>query len=248
MTNHGGDPVSDKQKGKKAAPTPPPSASPTRFYAVVAGLAVVGAGLLYFLVQAPKDVSIPVPVTLTTEDTAGFRGYLLGSPDAKVEIVEYADFQCPACGSFDGLQFDVVKRQLIDSGLARFRYRDFPLDQLHPHARLASHAAACGDEQGRFWEMKRLIYDHQPTWSAARSAGGLFRGYAQQAGLDPVKYDGCMDSKKYAGRIEASLKEGLSLGVASTPSFIIAGRMYRGALSSDSISAIVRRAAADSTR
>jgi protein-disulfide isomerase len=245
--------VSDKQKGKKhatpAAPPPRPASNPNRFYGIIAGLAVVGAIVIYFLMRAPKDVSIPVPATLSAQDTAGFRGYVIGSPDAKVEIVEYADFQCPACGSFDGLQFDVVKRQLIDSGLARFRYRDFPLDQLHPHARLAAHAAACADEQGKFWVMKRVIYDNQATWSATRSAGGLFRGYAQQSGLDAGKYDACMDSKKYAGRIEASLKEGLTLGVGSTPSFVIGGRMYRGALSSDSISAIVRRAAAaDSTK
>lgn len=253
--NHGGDPVSEKRQGKKAAAPPPPPpppppapANPTRFYLIVAGLAVIGAGVIYYLVRAPKDVSIPIPTTLATTDTAGFRGYLLGSPNAKVEIVEFADYQCPACQSFDGLQFDVVKRQLIDSGLARFRYRDFPLDQLHPHARLAAHAAACGDDQGKFWEMKRVIYDNQSAWAPARSAGGLFRDYARQAGLDPAKYDACMESTKFAGRIEASLKEGLTLGVASTPSFVIAGRMYRGAFSSDSISAIVRRAAADSSK
>ena len=235
--------MTEKQKGRKA-PTPAPTANPTRFYAIVGALAVAGAAVLYYLVKAPKDVAIPVPTTLTTADTAGFRGYLLGSPEAKVEIVEYADFQCPACGSFDGLQFDVVKRQLIDSGVARFRYRDFPLDQLHPHARLAAHAAACADDQKKFWEMKRVIYDNQATWSATRSAGSLFRGYAGQAGLDQAAYDACMTSKKFAGRIEASLKEGLALGVASTPSFVIGGLMYRGALSSDSISAIVRRTAA----
>jgi protein-disulfide isomerase len=212
-------------------------------------LAVVGVVVIVYLVRAPKDVSIPVPASLTTADTAGFRGYILGSPEAKVEIVEYADFQCPACGSFDGLQFDVIKRQLIDSGLARFRYRDFPLDQIHPHARFAAHAAACADEQGKFWEMKRVIYDYQAQWAPAPSAAGLFRNYAREAGLDRDRYEECMESRKYAGRIEASLKEGLTLGVSSTPSFIIGGRMYRGALSSDTIGAIVRRTvAADTTK
>jgi protein-disulfide isomerase len=212
---------------------------------------VIGAAIIFYLMRQPKDVAIPVGAEISTADTAGFRGYLLGSPNAKVEVTEYADFQCPACGSFDGLQFDVIKRQLIDSGLARFRYRDFPLDQIHPHARLAAHAAACADDQKKFWEMKRVIYDNQASWSATRSAGGLFRGYAGQAGLDQAAYDACMDAKKFAGRIEASLKEGLAVGVGSTPSFVIGGMMYRGALSSDSIAAIVRRAAAavsDSTR
>ncbi|MBM4187905.1 MAG: hypothetical protein FJ206_11425 [Gemmatimonadetes bacterium] len=229
---------------KKAAPPPK---NPNQLYAILAGLAVVGAGIIYYLVKRPQVTSIPIPATIVETDTAGFRGYLIGSPDAKVEITEYADFQCPACQTFDVLQFDVVKRQLVDSGIARFRYRDFPLDQIHPHARLASHAAACADEQGKFWEMKTAIYDGHGAWSAARSAAGPFREYAGQVGLDLGKYDDCMSSKRYAGRIEASLQEGLRLGVSSTPTFLIGRRLYTRVGTSDSLAAIVRRVAADST-
>ena len=236
--------MSKKPVSKKAAP---PAANPNQFYAILAGLAVVGAGVIYYLVKRPQVTSIPVPTSIATADTAGFRGYVIGSPDAKVEITEYADYQCPACQTFDALQFDVVKRQLVDSGLARFRYRDFPLDQLHPHARLAAHAAACADDQGKFWEMKRAIYDNHSAWATQRSVAGLFRDYAGQVGADRGKYDECMSSKKFAGRIEASLQEGAKLGVGSTPSFLIGSRLYAGGLTSDSLAAIVRRVAAEAT-
>lgn len=225
----------------------PPPKSPNQMYAILAGLAVVGAGIIYYLIKRPQVTSIPIPATIVETDTAGFRGYVIGSPDAKVEITEYADFQCPACQTFDVLQFDVVKRQLVDSGIARYRYRDFPLDQIHPHARLASHAAACADEQGKFWEMKAAIYEGHGTWATSRSAAGPFREYAGRVGVDLSKYDDCMSSKRYAGRIEASLQEGIKLGVGSTPTFMIGRRLYTRVGTSDSIAAIVRRVAADTT-
>lgn len=230
---------------KKAAP--PPS-NPTRFYAILGGLAVVGVGVIYYLVAAPKSISIPIPTTIAVSDTSGFRGYLLGSSAAKIEITEFADYQCPACQSFEILQFDVVKRDLIDAGKIRWRYRDFPLDPIHPNARLAAHAAACGDDQGKFWELHRAIYENQSAWFPSRSATGFFRDYAKTVGLDQAKFDECMRSGKFAGRIQASLNEGNALGVSSTPSFVIGGRLYRGAMTSDSLVAIAGRLAADSTK
>ncbi len=224
--------------GKQKKNAPPPA--PNRFFLLIGALGVAGAGVLAYLVLKPKDVSIPANVTVLAADTAGFRGYVLGSDSAKVEITEYADFQCPACGTFDVLQFDVVKRQLIDSGLVRYRYRDFPLP-IHPHSRVASHAAACANDQGKFWDMKAQIYNRQAEWSPLRSAAGYFSDLAVQVGVNRAQYDACMQSAKYAGRIEASLQEGTKVGVGSTPTFLIDGRLYPGALSSDSLAAKVRR-------
>ncbi len=218
--------------------------SSNRFFRGLGALAVAGGVVLAYLVLNPKDVSIPANVTVLAADTAGFRGYLVGSPTAPVEVTEYADFQCPACGSFDVLQWDVVKRQLVDSGLVRWRYRDFPLDQVHRHARLAAHSAACASDQGKFWEYKALVYQRQADWSIKTSAAGMFRDMGREVGLDGAKFDACMNSKKYAGRIEASLKEGIKLGVPSTPTFLIAGRLYPGAFSSDSLASLVRHLAA----
>ncbi len=226
-------------KMKKNAPPP----APARSYLLIGALAVTGAVVLGYLVMKPKDVSIPANVTVLTADTAGFRGYVLGSDSAKIEITEYADFQCPACASFDVVQFNVVKQQLIESGLVRYRYRDFPLP-IHPNSRIASHAAACANDQGKFWEMKAEIYNRQAEWASLRSAAGYLGDLAAQVGVNRGQYDECMQSAKYAGRIEASLQEGTKLGVPSTPTFLIGGQLYPGALSSDSLAAKVRRLAA----
>ena len=116
-----------------------PAAGVKRFYLILAGIAVLGLGTLAWLMTGRGRVSIPANVVVQPADTAGFRGYLLGSDSAPVEITEYADYQCPGCQSFETVQFPDVKERLIQAGRVRWRYRDFPL-QMHPHSRTAAHA------------------------------------------------------------------------------------------------------------
>jgi protein-disulfide isomerase len=208
------------------------------FYAALAGVAVVGIGVLGWMLTRPRTVSIPANVVVQPADTAGFRGYLLGSDSAKVEITEYADYQCPFCQTFDELQFPTIKQRLIDAGRLRWRYRDFPLQQ-HPFSRLAAHSAACADEQGKYWEQHRRIYEGQQDWAESSDAAPAFRRYAQLNGLDLARYDACMKSAKYAGRIQASYDEGVRAGVNSTPTLLIGGRLYQGRLDSDAIARLV---------
>jgi protein-disulfide isomerase len=209
-----------------------------RFYAVFGAVAVIGLGALAYLTTRPQTVSIPANVTIQPSDTSGFRGYLKGSPDAPVEITEFADYQCPFCQTFATLQMPTIEERLIKTGRLRWRYRDFPLQQ-HPFSRLAAHSAACADEQGKYWEQHNRIYEGQAEWAAARDAGPLFRRYAQADGLDLGRYDACMKAGKYAGRIQASLDEGIQAGVNSTPTLLVGNRLYRGRFDSDAITKLV---------
>lgn len=218
-----------------AAPAP----GLNRFYLVLGAVALAGIAWLIYQIGKPSGVSIPANVTVLAADTAGFRGYLLGSPAAPVEVAEFADYQCPACQQFETIQFPAVQQQLIATGMVRWRYRDFPLE-MHPHARVAAHAAACANDQNKFWELHQVIYARQPEWSFARNASGKFSDYAKEVGLDVDRYDECMKSAKFAGRIQASVDEGNKLGVSGTPTFLIGGRLYPDVLGSDSIRALVR--------
>ncbi|HEU4523914.1 MAG TPA: thioredoxin domain-containing protein [Gemmatimonadales bacterium] len=209
-----------------------------RFYAILAGVALLGVGALLFLLSRPQVSSIPANVTIQPSDTAGFRGYLKGSESAPVEITEYADYQCPFCQTFATLQMPTIEERLIKTGRLRWRYRDFPLQQ-HQFARLAAHSAACADEQGKYWEQHDRIYEGQGEWSEARDAGDQFRDYARTIGLDLRRYDECMESGRYAGRIQASLEEGTRAGVASTPTLLVGNRLYQGRIDSDAIRRLV---------
>lgn len=217
------------------------------FYVVFAGVALVGLGALGYLLAKPATVSIPANVTVQPSDTAGFHGYVKGDSAAPVEITEFADYQCPFCQTFATLQMPTIEERLIKTGRLRWRYRDFPLQQ-HSFSRLAAHSAACADEQGRFWDQHQRIYDGQADWSVARDAAGIFRGYAKALGLDLSRYDSCMSSGKFAGRIQASVDEGVRLGVASTPTLLVGGRLYQGRFDSDAIIHLVDSLAPHATK
>jgi protein-disulfide isomerase len=209
-----------------------------QFYAVLAAVVFIGIGALGYLLARPATVSIPANVTVQPSDTAGFRGYLKGSPNAPVEITEFADYQCPFCQTFATLQMPTIEQRLIDTGRLRWRYMDFPLQQ-HPFSRLAAHSAACADEQGKFWEQHQRIYEGQAEWTAVRSAANIFRDYAKANGLDLARYDSCMQAGKYAGRIQASYEQGVKLGVNSTPTLLVGNRLYQGRFDSDAITRLV---------
>lgn len=199
------------------------------FYLALGAVAVVGALFLISRVMGVGVVSIPANVTVMPSDTSGFRGYILGSENAPIEISEYADFTCPGCAAFATVQFPDVKARLIETGKVRFRYRDLPLDGPgHENSRIVAHAAACADDQGKFWEMKPQLYRRQSDYVRATNPMGVLTEAAESAGLDVGTWKGCMKSATHAGRIQASLEEGSRLGVGSTPSFLLGGRIYAG--------------------
>lgn len=209
-----------------------------RFFALFALIAAAGIGFLLWQMNRSSTPSIPVAVTVQPSDTAGFRGYVLGTDSAAVEVIEYADYQCPACQQFATVEWPYVKERLVQTGKVRWVFRDFPLSQ-HQWARLAAHAGACAQEQNKYWELQEEIFATQPEWQFSRDAGPMFRTAAQKVGMDVSAYDACMNSLKYAGRIQASSAEGIRLGVGSTPTFIIGGRLYPGIIPYDRLRAIV---------
>jgi protein-disulfide isomerase len=210
-----------------------------RFFLVVLGViaAAGGAWLLSRTVFAP---TLPVTAVQGTRDTTGFQGYVMGSADAPVEVVEYGDYQCPACANWDQVQFPTITRQLISTGKLRFRYRDFPLS-MHSHSRLAAHAAACADDQGKYWPMHEALFRSQTSWAfdSERGAYGQFGDMIAQLGGDRGAWESCMEAGTHAARIEASYEDGVSLGIGTTPTMLLDNKLYPGGWSSDSLAKIV---------
>jgi len=221
-----------------------------RFYGLLAAVAVVAAVLIWKGSQGgPSDVAATggAPVAMTAADSA-FQGYALGSDSAPVEIVEYVDMQCPHCGEFAVVQFPTIREQLINTGRVRWRVRDFPLN--FPWSRTAALAAQCAGEQGRFWEMADAMFQAQSDWGrSTRNPAGRFRDMARRVGLDGGRFDACLDSQRYAGRLEASKAEGVALGVGGTPTFFVNGRLKTdNDISSDRFQRIVDSAIAAGQR
>jgi protein-disulfide isomerase len=214
-----------------------------RFYLMLGALALASGGMVVYLLKANPSAPRAATEAPATVIDDGFRGYTFGSDAAPVEVTEYSDFECPFCASFATVQMPTIKEQLIATGKVRWRYRDYPLP-MHPYARLAAHTAQCAGEQGKFWEMHdQLFYNH--SWAqTGRDPSRLFRDFARAAGIDLGRYDACMESGRYASRIEFSRKEGEQRLVDGTPTFYINGVKYVGRSTSDAFKAAVDSAAA----
>ncbi len=205
------------------------------FYIGVGALAVGGAGVL-FLVGSGAATVPTGPIDITAIEAArDWGGYVVGDADAPVEIIEYADFECPACRVWWVLTGVDLKRRLVASGRVRFSFRDFPL---HQNSIQAHHAAACADEQGMFELMHDKLFDTQDQWTGRPAVENRFHDYAGEIGVDLARYDECMGEGRYRARIQASREGGAEMGVTGTPAVFVGGTKYAG-LAYDQIKAIV---------
>ena len=169
----------------------------------------------------------PTPTPLPPDQIPTGNSPELGSPDARVLIIEYSDYQCPYCGRYNAETFSRIKDTYIASGKVRYVFKDFPLS-FHAQAPLAAQAARCAGDQGDYWGMHDLLFADQEAWSNA-TAAQVFGGYAEQLGLDGASLASCLESEVHAGAVESDLQEGLSLGVTGTPAFFVEGHFISGA-------------------
>lgn len=197
------------------------------FYIGLGGILVVGAALIAWQVlgAAPKRPSL---AETPLAPVGGSRGVVIGADSAPVEITEFSDFECPWCARFAVLTLPDIKSRLVATGRARFRFVHFPLDG-HVNSPVAHLAAACANEQGRFWEMVDAIYNDQADWAASRRPDRPLREMAGRLGLDLGRYDSCVKEQRPWPDVMADKALGTRAGVDGTPSFMINGRMLLNA-------------------
>ena len=217
------------------------STRPTGFYYVLAAIAVVGASILgYTLLRKPSGAIGTEMAPLPIAASGPAQGYTVGKADAPVEIIEFADFECPGCGQFALVTEPDVRTRLVATGLAKFTFYDFPLP-MHKNSPGAHNAAACANDQGKFWEMHDRIFATQDQWNtqATDNPKPFFEKYAGDIGLNVSVWGGCYDTRKHQGRIMANVAEGERRQVNSTPTFIIGNKLYAAVLPYDALKAIV---------
>lgn len=220
-------PVTTAARGRGKAP----------FYALLGGIAAVAAVFIAYQATRPKATAVSLDPNTPLPKA---EGYLLGDSAARVQVLEFADFECPACGQFATVTEPDVRKRLVQTGTISFRFLDFPLAQ-HRNSWSASMAAACANEQGKFWEMHDAIFESQDRWNgvATNRPKPVLQRLATSIGLDVNKWESCFDSQKYGPNITANLKEGERRLVQSTPTFVIGSKMIPGALNYDAFKAYV---------
>jgi protein-disulfide isomerase len=155
----------------------------------------------------------------------------LGSPDATLTIVEFADFGCPYSRE---VSYAIRRLASVYENDLRYVYRDFPLEDLHPQALVAAEAGECADAQDRFWAFHDQLYQHQSDLSREALVA-----YAAGVGLDVDLFESCLDSGRYVAEVQADFAEGAAAGVYGTPTFFVNGVRIPGAIPEDVLEKII---------
>lgn len=235
------------------------SSTRNAFLVVLIVIAVAGVGLIIWSQRgaapstsssggaAVKTVSYTAQgqaqtVTLTRIALDAFAGsrFVRGSQTAPVTVVEFADFQCPACGVFATTTEAEFKAEFVDTGKVRVAFRDFPLSQ-HQNAPLAAVAASCANVEKRWEAMHDILFRSQAQWSASSSEAFKTQliGYAQQIGLDENAFQTCLSSNQFSAAIQADMDAGAAAGLEATPTFIINGYRLSSALPIEGLRAVL---------
>jgi len=204
---------------------------------IAASLICIGliSGAVYFATRPVKagPRTVPISAQYTARVSAG--GWDMGATAPKVKIVEYADFQCPACDA----AAPIIKEAMAQtSDIAQLEYRPYPLQQ-HDKAQLAAIGAEAAGRQGKFWEMHDKLFDNQSTW--VNDSTFTFRdrlvGYAKDLGLDTNQFNADLDDSTTLDQINKSVDAGNAINLQATPTIQVNGTT----LDNDTTTAIIQQ-------
>ena len=139
-----------------------------------------------------------------------------GSAGARLVVVEFSDYQCPFCGRFYRDTLPLLDKEYIQAGKIKYVFNNLPLDDLHPVAFKAAQAAECAGDQGKFWDMHGRFFSNQNL-----IASGDMTTPAKAVGLNMTQFEQCLSSGKTEAVVRAGVQQAESLGIQSTPSFVI---------------------------
>lgn len=175
-----------------------------------------------------SEVKISLSPPRMNIDTADLP--VFGDKGADITIVEFSDYQCPFCKR---VRPTIWKLMEDYKGKVKYVFMDFPLS-FHRQAKKAHEAARCAGDQGKYYDYNQKIFDNQSSLEVS-----ALKKYAKDLKLDSKKFDQCLDSGKYAGLVDESVRKGVDAGVTGTPAFFINGIMLSGAQPAQSFVEII---------
>lgn len=204
-------------------------------FAIGLGIVIVLLFAYYFFATSNTSSTKVSEISITKTD------HVRGAVDGKVTLVEFGDFQCPACAAYEPL----VRQALADNKTSlKVVFKHFPLTQIHQNALIGAKAAEAAGLQGKFWEMHDMLYDKQSEWSTGLTARDMIMGYAAALKLDTKKFAEDLNSKVVEDKIFAEAKEGTTLEVEGTPTFFLNGKKIDSPRSLEAFDKLIREEAA----
>ena len=160
-------------------------------------------------------------VSSSSNEGVDVTAHITGNPDAPVKLIEYSDFQCPACAAFN----PVVKQALEMYGESiSFEYRHFPLP-IHNYASQAGVSAEAAGQQGKFFEYGDLLFTNQNQWSNAQTPNSFFLSYAEELRLDMDTFKQHQRSTLLRDAVRDGYNEARDMGLSGTPTFVLNGEI-----------------------
>lgn len=195
-----------------------------KIFAIIIGFIIItGAVALTFLKKFSAQ-TVSNQVIANADALVRPDSHKKGSDTAPVELVEFSDFQCPACGATEPL-VEQMLAQYPDQ--VRLVYRNYPLSY-HQHAMLAAQAAEAAGKQGKYWEMHDLLFARQKDWEENNDNQETFTAYATELGLDIEQFTTDMGSDDVKTKIAKDIADGNLINITGTPSFFINGKRTDG--------------------
>jgi protein-disulfide isomerase len=185
-------------------------------------IAALVAAAAYSLRDQSRERAERVAEQARIDDSVFVRphSHSMGPETAKVTVVEFLDPECESCRAM----YPMVKHLLGQyGGRVRLVVRYMPL---HPNSVYAAGALEAAGEQGRYWEMLEILFQHQPHWGSHHAPRPeLIPGYARQIELDMAAFDRFLSAGSHRRLVEIDHADGRSLGVTGTPTFFVNGRL-----------------------
>ena len=152
---------------------------------------------------------------------------VLGDKNAKVTVVEFADFQCPFCEQwFSNVESSLIK-DYVNTGKVKFAFRNYAF--LGQESTWAAEASYCANEQGKFWDYHDYLYKHQGQENSGAFSKANLEQFASDLGLNTSQFNQCLEQDKYASQVASEVKEGQTAGVNGTPTSFVDGQSVVGA-------------------
>jgi protein-disulfide isomerase len=173
--------------------------------------------------------------------------HVRGNASSSVSVMEYGDFECPACGAYEPIMQQLTQRY---GDRVAFVFRQFPLYQIHPNAIISAQASEAASLQGKFWAMHDLLYSKQNEWSNVAPATvtkDKFDGYAESIGLDVAQFDTDIVSQSVVANVQAQLSQGEAINIDHTPTFFINSAEIDNPASADAFSKLIDAALASAS-
>lgn len=222
---------------------------------IISGAILINGGYIKLgkLTGTPIDSSTPTPLKVDI-----LVGHLpvQGEANAKVTVIEFADFQCPFCAAVSGLQpnsslvqslkqkdpswapfIPGIMDDYVKTGKAKFAYRHYAF--LGQESIWAAQASECANEQDKFWEYHDYLFTHQGAENSGAFAKDKLVGFATSLGLNTDQFKKCLDSDKYLEKVKSDTEDGQKAGVDGTPATFVNGKLISGAQSYSAFKAAI---------